>query len=153
MSTDTPSYPPSPAIDESIVDTLEVDWLILADWAAAIEGKFYIQGGGWDRIVAPRENLPLSFAFAAGILVPWNLTNREHRFVLSFETGDGKELAMMEGGFNVGRPVTAHPVQKSRIPLAGQISMPSPGLGQYLAKLTLNGEITKSAAFYVVKAL
>ncbi len=40
-----------------------------------------------------------------------------------------------------------------RIPVALRATLELPGLGAYRAKLTLNGAITKSVAFYVVSQL
>ena len=126
---------------------------MLADWAESISAKIYIQGGGWDRRLASALGAPVDFSVAAGILVPWHLTNQQHQFALSFETGDGKELHRLEGGVSVGRPLNSVQGQKMRIPIALRASIELPDLGAYRAKLTLNGAITKSVAFYIVEKL
>ena len=135
------------------LEDLEIDWLLLADWAESISGKIYIQGGGWDRRLATAQGAPIDFSVAAGILVPWHLTNQQHQFALSFETDDGKELDRVEGGVSVGRPLNSVQGQKMRIPVALRASIELPDLGAYRAKLTLNGAITKSVAFYIVERL
>lgn len=135
------------------LENLEIDWLMLADWAESINGKIYIQGGGWDRRLASPEGTPIELSVAAGILVPWHLTNQQHMFSLVFETGDGRELNRLEGSVSVGRPINSVQGQKMRIPVALRGTLELPGLGAYQAKLTLNGAIAKSVAFYVVEQL
>lgn len=139
--------------DNQPLESVEIEWVMLSDWAETIGAKLYIQGGGWDRILAPPEGQPINFAVAAGVLVPWHLTNQENRFVLSFEAGDGQELNRIEGGFNVGRPVTALPGQKTRVPITGRVSMKVPGTGPYQVRMTLNDSNPRCVAFYVVDKL
>ena len=136
------------------IENVEIEWLILANWAETTNGMLYIQGGGWDRILAPPKGQPISFSIAAGILVPWHLTNQENRFRLTFETGDGQELSRIEGGFNVGRSVKALPGQKFRTPFSARVMLNVPeGEGAYLARMVVNGTITKEVAFYLVNQL
>ena len=144
---------PAEAVEEPI-ENVEIEWLILADWAETINGKLYIQGGGWDRKLAPPKGQPISFGVAAGILVPWHLTNQENRFRLTFETGDGQELRRIEGGFNVGRSVKALAGQRFRVPLSARVGLSVPEEeGAYLARMVVNGTITKEVSFYVVNQL
>jgi len=136
------------------IESIEIDFLLLADWAETLGGKLYIQGGGWDRKLFQAEGRPSSFAVAAGILVPWNLTNMQHSFALTFETGDGASFGPnINGGFNMGRPAKSTPGQKFRAALAVRIDMPLPGLGSYSVSLNVNGEISKRVSFYVVDSL
>ena len=144
---------PADALVEPI-ENVEIEWLMLADWAETINGKLYIQGGGWDRKLVPPKGQPISFGIAAGILVPWHLTNQENRFRLTFETGDGQELSRIEGGFNVGRSVKALPGQKFRTPFSARVGLSVPEEeGAYLARMVVNGTITKEVSFYVVNQL
>jgi hypothetical protein len=139
---------------ETPVERVEIDFLILADWAETINGKLYIQGGGWDRKLPAPDGQPVDIFIAAGILVPWHLTNRVHQFSLAFETGDGIAVVPpMTGGFNMGRPAKALPGQKLRIPFAARIGIKLPGLGPYQVTLTVNNEVSKQVAFYVVGEL
>lgn len=145
---------PAKVQDDLPIDDIEIDFLILADWAETINGKLYIQGGGWDRKLAPSENQPISFAIVAGILIPWHLTNQEHQFILSLETGDGTIVgSKIEGGFSTGRSVKSFPGQMFRTPFAARIALKVPGIGSYRVKLEVNRAITKQVAFYVVNEL
>ena len=62
------------------VDGVNIDYLILADWAEVINGKIYVQGGGWTTINA-REPLPVSrtIAIAVSPRVEWHETNAAPR--------------------------------------------------------------------------
>ena len=136
------------------IESIEIDFLVLADWAETIGGKLYIQGGGWDRKLPPAHGRATSFAVAAGILVPWTLTNQQHSFTLTFETGDGTSFGpRIDGGFNMGRPAKSTPGQRFRAPLAVRIDMLLPDLGSYRVGLVVNNDITKYVSFYVVEQL
>jgi hypothetical protein len=136
------------------VEKVEVDFLILADWADSINGKLYVQGGGWDRRLLPPAGQPVSFAMAAGILVPWHLTNQQHNFSLSIKTGDGIPIGQaVEGGFNMGRPVNSTPGQKFRASLAVRIDAKISEFGTYRLCLVVNSDVAKYATFYVVEKL
>lgn len=138
-----------------VVEGIEIDFLILADHAEAINGKLYLMGGGWDRRFMP-PGQPLTFGFAAGLLVPWTLTNREHKFTIGIETADGTPLGGNEavtGGFNVGRPVKSIEGQTFRALIAGQIQGPAPEVGTYALTLSVGSDISKRTVFHIVSAL
>ena len=135
------------------IEQVEIDTLMLADWAETINGKLYIQGGGWDRkILNPDQSA--DFAIAASVLIPWNLTSQQHEFAITIESEDGTPAApALTGSFTVGRPPHALPGQRFRSPLAVRIGLRLPGLGAYQVVMRLNSDITRSVAFYVVEAL
>ena len=134
----------------SSVEEVEIDYLTLADWAETINGKLYIQGGGWDRkALTPDQRA--DFAIAASFLVPWNLTNREHEFAITIESEDGVAVTpALTGGFTVGRPPQARQGQRFRSPLTVRCGMKMPGLGTYRVTMTLNKSISKSVSFDIV---
>jgi hypothetical protein len=85
--------------------------MMLADSAQASENKLYILGGGWD-VTGPA--MP-PFAIAMLIHVPWDQTNRRHRWTLELVDADGnavivptpmggEEPVAVTGEFEVGRP-------------------------------------------------
>ena len=141
--------------EEPTIAEVEVEFLMVADWAETINGKLYIQGAGWDRRLNPPTEQPnLEFAIAAGFLVPWHLTNQQHQFTLTLETGDGGQIgAQISGGFSLGRPAKAQPGQKFRTPFAARIGAKIPGLGAYDVKLIVNNSAAKVTTFYVVEQL
>ncbi len=141
--------------DDLATDQVEIEFLMVADWAETINGKLYIQGAGWDRrLKLPKDRPDTGFAIAAGFLVPWHLTNQRHQFSLAFETGDGGQIGPpITGGFNMGRPAKALPGQKFRTTIAARISVALPDLGAYDVKLVVNNSLTKVTTFYVVDQL
>ena len=132
------------------VEQLEIDALMLADWAETINGKLYVQGGGWDRwLLAP--NRPVEFAIAASILTPWNLANQEQEFSIAIESEDGATVApLLTGSFTVGRPPNARPGQLFRSPITARVAMPKLTAGVYRVVMNARGAAPKSVAFYAV---
>ena len=137
------------------IEQIEIDFLILADWAETINGKLYIQGAGWDRKLKKQGNEPFELSVAAGILVPWNETNRENSFQMILESDDGEEVGLLvEGTFTVGRPASAQQGQKLRTPFSAKIGLAKPlEVGVHIIKFVVNNSITKSVTFYVVDKL
>lgn len=141
--------------DDPTTEQVEIEFLMVADWAETINGKLYVQGAGWDRKLNPPKERPnTDFAIAAGFLVPWHLTNQRHQFSLALLTGDGGEIGPpITGAFNMGRPAKALPGQKFRTAIAARISVKLPGLGAYDVKLVVNNNIARVTTFYVVEQL
>lgn len=119
--------------------------MLLADHADAVNGKLYINGGGWSQTF---PDVP--FAIALDIKVPWQLTNRAHHLMLELIDSEGRPVTPRDGDepvvialppFEVGRPaglVAGTPIDH---PLT--VSCPS-GLplaaGRYEWRMTVNGE-------------
>ena len=77
---------------------MKIDYLILADWAEVINGKIYVQGGGWSAINA-QSPLPVSrtVAIAVSPRVEWHETNQPHDLVIRIIREEGQaELAKIE---------------------------------------------------------
>lgn len=89
---------------------MEVDYIVLADAAAAVEGKHYIHGAGWDTIFA--GSFPVqhpSMAVAVRLRIPWTATNQPHSLELDLIDADGASIlpdppGVVKGDINVGRP-------------------------------------------------
>ena len=89
---------------EELAQHPEIDFLMIADRAEAINGKLYVMGGAWDTISVPDLSVPISFSVALGINIPWNATNEPHRLRLLVQDADGGGLAEFEAEFVAGRP-------------------------------------------------
>jgi len=84
---------------------------MLADAAQAVENKLFILGGGWS-VTGPG---PTTMAIVLKVEVPWDQTNRQHRWRIELLDADGRQVLlagpagtqglMMSGDFEVGRPV------------------------------------------------
>ena len=91
----------------SDLDSISLDYLLVADSADVVNGKLYLLGGGWDSLKVPQLPGPpaVPFSVAVGIDVPWSLTNQKLRFSVDVLDADGGEVVQLVGGeFEVGRP-------------------------------------------------
>jgi hypothetical protein len=66
---------------------MEAD-LLLCDHAEAVNGKLYINGGGWNVLFAP--NTPVSVFLAILVTIEWDETNIRHELVAELRTADGE---------------------------------------------------------------
>lgn len=88
---------------------------MLADWAEAINGKLYIQGGAWSRV--PAAGGPIRCALAIKVAVPWNEANTQHKLRIRLVNADGQAILVgddnrpveIETAFEVGRPAGLPP--------------------------------------------
>lgn len=142
------------------VTTIEID-AFLADSAAAVEGKIYAQGAGWNIIHAatvPTRHDRVGIGFV--VRVPYTSTNQEHKFELRLEDADGARLPFGDNPsgegkieawgaqFNVGRPPTLKPGDEQVVPFALNID----GLlfekaGNYRFVISIDGEDIKELPF------
>jgi hypothetical protein len=98
--------------------------LMLADSAQAADGKLYILGGGWN-LIGPD---PSPMAIALYLDVSWDLTNVRHQWRLDLVDSDGEpvmiptplgdQALVLQGEFEVGRPVGVTPGTGLGVPLA-----------------------------------
>jgi hypothetical protein len=81
--------------------------MLLAEFAAAPEGKLTVFGGGWNT-TGPNAPCAIGMVF----YTPWHLTNQKHEFRLELIDMDGNGVGIQgqeqplvaEGQFEVGRP-------------------------------------------------
>jgi len=122
--------------------------MMLADHAAAVGGKLYINGGGWS-VTGPD---PTPGAIAMDIKVAWDEREREHALRFELVDADGQPVlaqtphgvqpVVIEGTFQLHGPFEGvKPGTPLDSPFAinyGPIPL-SPG-GRYEWRLTVNGE-------------
>ena len=84
---------------------MEVEWIILADAAEAVNNKLYLIGGGWETLTIDAQ-FPVLYpcAIAIAFSVPWNETNQQHSVEIAVDDQDGTQLLNVEGQVEVGRP-------------------------------------------------
>ena len=133
---------------------IDIDYLVLADYAAVVAGKLYIQGGGWDTYtVAQSFPAVVNFAAALGVRVPWDETNRRYGFTLRLVHDDSQqELARVDGHMEAGRPpgVRLGRPQLVQMALNNPIAFPQPG--EYELIVSIDGEERRRTAFSIVSA-
>jgi hypothetical protein len=136
-----------------VEEQLEVDFLLLADRAEAVNGKLYMLGGAWERIGVADFAQPLTISIALGVLVPWSQTNMSHTVGLTLRDADGRWLDFrIEASFVTGRPpFLSGEVQRVLMAIPGQ-SVVLPGPGNYVLVASLDGAEAKSVRFSAVQA-
>jgi Family of unknown function (DUF6941) len=130
---------------------MEVEWLILADWAQVIGNKLYVQGGGWDKLTV-NSGFPTNHAIGIGasFRVPWNETNQLATAEIEVLTDDGASVAKIEGQFKVGRPADHPPGQEQRTQIAANITLKLERAGTYAVVARLEGQEQGRTHFNVV---
>jgi hypothetical protein len=99
--------------------------MLLADAAQVADGKLYVLGGGWD-VIGPQIG---PTAIAMLMQVPWDQTNRRHRWRLELVDSDGEPVVVptpmggqepitVGGEFEVGRPPGIPPGTPISVPSA-----------------------------------
>jgi hypothetical protein len=140
---------PASEEDDVFVSRPEIEFLILADHAEAVNGKLYLMGGGWDRrAVADFRQLQI-FAVAVAVLIPWTETNRPLPLTVSLTDLDGAPVAApLQTQLTAGRPANAKPGQKLRYMLAVNFQTGIPRPGEYVVEARIGQSPPKRVSFY-----
>jgi hypothetical protein len=126
--------------------------VLLCDAAEVSDGKLFILGGGWS-LTGPG---PFVHALAIKLEVPWDESNRVHRFSAELLNEDGDPILFgdpptgvkMESQFEVGRPPGMAPGTPLDLPMAvnlGALELP-PGRG-YWWSISVDGVEIHRARF------
>jgi hypothetical protein len=130
-----------------------VDCFLIADAAQVAEGKFYILGGGWERLTVPQLPVTRTVEIATRVIVAWTETNRPLTFELQLMTEDGEALLNPAAtpSVTVGRPVHLREGSDQAVPLVLKVNGVSlKQAGRYAFTLTYEGEEVARTAFEVV---
>jgi len=127
-------------------EAVEIDFVILADFAQAGGGKLNLIGGGWNVYRATQYPVILPFGLGIAFLVPWSLTNRKHPWGFAIRRSEGMELASGGGDFEIGRETGIPPgmTQRVTIGMAGQLQLLEPGTYEIVVR---TGEVEKRVTF------
>ena len=129
---------------------MELDFLLLADRAEAVNGKLYLVGGGWDRLGMSSIPGPANFDVAVGVLVGYNETNSPHKIELVLEDEDNKlVLGPIAAQFELGRPAGMKLGQTQRFQMVLRGPFPLPRSGSFQWVVILDGERKPKTQFWV----
>lgn len=135
---------------------MEIEWLILADSAQVVANKLYLLGGGWDRLTISK-GFPFEqhCAIAVSVKVPWNETNQRHIFEIDVisedqNTEEPKDVAKIQGQFEVGRPAGIPVGQEQRIQLAFDMGLKIDSSGIKKITASIDGVKLKEIFFHVL---
>lgn len=133
----------------------QIETLVLANHAEAVNGLLYIAGGCWTihwrQTPSEGQPPPIShFGIALAVLIPWTQTNRRHHLTLRIEPEDGGEpLVSVDGDLEVGRPPGVSPGSDQRAVLAVNADVQFPKAGGYRVLAELSSGHTRSVSFQV----
>jgi hypothetical protein len=135
----------------------ELEYVVIANHAEAINGLLYLQGAGWTDIQQPvGANGQLGivhFGMAVSILVGWNETNRRFPLKLVVVHEDGAELAPpVYAQIEAGRPPGLPEGSDIRSVIALNAEAQFQRLGRYEFRVELGDEVRRTA-FRVKSAL
>jgi hypothetical protein len=121
--------------------TVQQEFLMLADGAEAANGKIFILGGGIERHVAASFDpaAALQADIACSVLVDWGEANRTFAVALKMVDEDEHVAVALEFTMESGRPPGAKPGQRLRTLLAVRGPFPIPHAGGYRLAMELNG--------------
>lgn len=111
----------------------QIEFVINADHAEAINGKLYLQGAGWTDIaqaIAPNgQPAIVHMGMAVSILIGWNETNRRFPLTLTLRHEDGDEVARVTAEVEAGRPagIPAGSDFRSVLAIGAEIQFPKTG--------------------------
>lgn len=130
----------------------QIEFVINADHAEAINNKLYLQGAGWTDIVqqvAPNGQPGIThMGMAVSILIGWNETNRRFPLTLTLQHEDGDKIAEVAAQIEAGRPPGIPVGSDFRSVLAIGAEIQFPKTGGYELRADLDGE-QRTAVFRV----
>jgi hypothetical protein len=129
--------------------------VLLCDFAEDLNGKLYVMGGGWNRLVA---DTPTQIAIAVLLEIPWDQANRPHGIKIELLDEDGHAVTppgaeapiLIEGKLEVGRPPGSKPGSALNAPLAIKIPVFVLPTGGYRFEFSVDGTVLSRKSFDVV---
>jgi hypothetical protein len=122
----------------------QIEFVINADHAEAINNKLYLQGAGWTDVVqqvAPNgQPAIIHMGMAVSILIGWNETNRRFPLTLTLQHEDGDKIAEVSAQVEAGRPTGIPAGTDFRSVLAIGAEIQFPKTGGYELRAELGGE-------------
>lgn len=116
--------------------------LLLCDFCEVVNGKLYIMGAGWDRVL---NGTQVNIALAVVITVPWEQTNQQHTIAFSMVDEDGEPVLSDDepvatlAKLEVGRPPGTSPGSTIAVPLSVRWPTLSLSAGRYVVVVDIDG--------------
>jgi hypothetical protein len=130
----------------SFTEKPQFELLCLANHVEALNGLLYMVGGGWTEHHRPPQQSTgqptiSHVGIAVMVRIPWNETNRPHRFQVEIQDLDGASFMKVEGDLNVGRPPQIMPGTAQHACLAINGELVFARSGSYVLRGVLNGDM------------
>jgi hypothetical protein len=132
----------------------EIGWMILADKAEALNGKIYMLGGGFDRLVVRDIRNQPQVGIAMEVLVPREMAGQPIPLVLSREYPDGRAALPSIAAGNMTMPIMptqlADGIEMLRGLIVITVSFDLPSAGTYIIGATLGEGLKKMVRLDIV---
>ncbi len=136
-----------------MIESVRLDFLLVANHVEVINGLIYVSGGGWTehrRPVTPQGPALSHLGIGVSVLVPWTATNQPHTLKIVIEDEDAAPLLNIDGQINVGRPSTLPAGSEQSVLLGFPLNILFPHAGTYRAVASVDeGGETKHWTFRV----
>ena len=131
---------------------MNLGFMMLADHSESVNGKLYMNGGGWNVLRLPELPHDWGFHIALGIDVGWDETNKRHSLRLNIQDPDGNELNEgFEAEFETGRPPGMPPGADQRLVMSIGTAASFSTAGPHAAVVHGNVEEVGRARFYLLE--
>ena len=133
---------------------MNIGFLLLADHSEAVNGKLYLNGGGWNVLRLPELPHEWSFHIGLGIDVAWHETNDPHELIgrrSRTPTGSSSARACT-ASFETGRPPGMPAGQEQRLVMSIGATANFEASGPHAAVVQIDGEELGRARFYIMEA-
>jgi hypothetical protein len=128
--------------------TLHVECFIACDYALYEHGKFFIAGGGWDRITPP--SLPYAYTFYLAIKLSMPADAAVDRMELAIQfTDEQGAIAQDDHSLSIEPRDARGEMNHVSIPLALRVETTLLRTGEYGILLLIDGEVVAQTFFNV----
>jgi hypothetical protein len=127
--------------------------LLLCDYAAAVQGKLYITGGGWNTHNRPGQML---IGLGLHVVADWNDTNRPIELAIRLVDQDGQPVTQsghaveIRGKMEFGRPAGLPPGSELSAVAAFNLGL-ALAAGAYRWEMDLDNERAATESFRVIQ--
>lgn len=133
---------------------MDIEHVMLADYAEIVGGKLYLMGGGWDTNTVNELPAALRLAVALGLRIEWDETDLLIPVLIRIEDDDGREYLRMEGSIQTTRPADLPDGATQLSQLAANLPLTVPAAGGYNVRVLAgsgDAEVQRSLPFRVFK--
>ncbi|MEO9256573.1 MAG: hypothetical protein ABI305_13620 [Tepidiformaceae bacterium] len=133
---------------------MDIEHVLLADYAEVVGGKLYLMGGGWDTNTVNELPAALRLAVALGLRIEWDETDLLIPVLIRIEDDDGREYLRMEGSIQTTRPADLPDGATQLSQLAANLPLTLPSAGGYNVRVLAgsgDNEVQRSLPFRVFK--
>jgi len=131
----------------------ELDFMVTADYVRAEGGMLHIIAAGVDTMLVPGVPAARPLGVGLRILIDVAEARQPHHVELIYQDADGQRLTQVSGTFGPVSPdqPLPPPGRPFGIPVAFNLMLPVPALGDYSLELFIDGEAKKSITLTAVQ--